>query len=60
MAAHKKTTKQPKPLGTVGFRFTLEDQKLLAALKAHLGVQSMSDVVRQGLRALATKEGVSA
>lgn len=57
MASQKKTKKEPE---TIGFRFTAEDRALLAALKAHLGVVSLSDVVRQGIRALATKEGVSA
>lgn len=56
MATQKKIVKAPPD--TIGFRFTAEDKKLMAALKQHLGVQSMSDVMRQGLRALATKEGV--
>jgi hypothetical protein len=60
MATQKKLAKPEKLPETIGFRFTPEDRLLLAALKQHLGVQSMSDIVRQGLRALATKEGVSA
>jgi hypothetical protein len=55
MVAQKRTrTNTP----TIGFRFTPEDRKLISALKEKLGVQSVSDLVRQGLRALAKKEGV--
>ncbi len=59
MVAQKKTSKPQRGPDTVGFRFTLEDRKLLEALRSHLGIQSASDVMRQGLRALATKEGVT-
>ncbi len=42
-----------------GVRFTPEDRKLLQALNKKLGV-GLAAIVRLGLRALATKEGVSA
>lgn len=45
---------------TIGFRFTVEDRKLLRAIQNKLGIVSASDVMRQGLRALAAKEGVTA
>jgi len=40
-------------------RPTEEDNKLLAELESKLGV-SVSQVIRLGLRALATKEGLTA
>lgn len=51
-----KQTKQPL---RVAVRFTGEDQKLATALGKKLGV-SISSIVRLALRALATKEGVTA
>jgi hypothetical protein len=44
----------------IGFRFTEQDHKLIDALKAKMGLQSTSDLVRHGLRVLAEKEGVTA
>lgn len=44
---------------TLGFRYTPEDLSLIHALKHKMGVQSVSDLIRQGLRLLATKEGVA-
>lgn len=49
-------TKYPKP-STI--RWRPADQKLIDALSKKLGVKS-SELVRMGLRALATKEGVTA
>jgi hypothetical protein len=42
----------------VGIRLTAEDRKLIAALRKKTGTQALSEIMRQGLRALATKEGV--
>lgn len=42
-----------------GIRFTPEDRKIIAVLQKKLGV-GMVQIVRMGLRALATKEGVAA
>jgi Arc/MetJ-type ribon-helix-helix transcriptional regulator len=56
MVAQKRTRKDTP---TIGFRFTSEDRKLISALKQELGVKSVSDLVRQGLRALAKKEGIA-
>jgi hypothetical protein len=50
--------KQQSP--TVGVRFSTEDYRLAAALQKKLGVKALSEVVRMALRALATKEGVTA
>ncbi len=55
--ATKKAQKQPE---IIAVRFSAEDHKLAAAIKAHLGVLSLSDVIRQSLRALAAKEGIAA
>ena len=44
---------------TTGIRLTPEDRKLIAALQKKLGV-AIADLFRMGLRALATKEGVTA
>jgi len=52
--------KKPKPLPTKTWRPTVEDAKIFDELKAKLGIVSDSDLMRLGLRALATKEGVSA
>ena len=49
--------KQISPNLTI--RPTREDRKLLAELEQKLGV-SVSQVIRLGLRALATKEGLTA
>jgi hypothetical protein len=49
--------KQP---ATVGVRFDKADHDLIQALKLKLGVKSLSDLLRQALRALAAKEGVTA
>jgi Ribbon-helix-helix protein, copG family len=46
--------------GILGVRLDKADRDLIRALKLKLGVKSVSDLVRQALRALATKEGVSA
>jgi hypothetical protein len=40
-------------------RPTAEDKKLIAILRKKLGVE-VSQIIRLGLRALATKEGVTA
>ena len=48
-----------KPASSTGIRFTNEDRKLLEQLNQKLGV-GVSQIVRLGLRALATKEGVAA
>jgi hypothetical protein len=53
----KKSTPKPKARN---WRATPEDEKLVQELKAKLGVQNDSDLVRMGLRALAAKEGVAA
>ena len=50
------TTKPPQKT----WRPTLEDVKLLAELKAKLGMVNETDVLRLALRALAQKEGVTA
>jgi len=42
------------------WRPKLEDVRLLSELKAKLGVGNETDVIRMGLRALATKEGLNA
>jgi hypothetical protein len=42
------------------WRPTWEDIKLLAELKARLGVVNETDVLRMALRALAQKEGMAA
>jgi hypothetical protein len=52
-------TKRKKTAENLTIRPTIEDKKLLATLEAKLGV-SVSQVIRLGLRALATKEGLSA
>lgn len=49
--------KQPNP--TLSIRATPADQKLIAILRKKLGVE-VTQLVRLGLRALATKEGVTA
>ena len=51
----KKTAAQ-----TIGFRFTEQDHKLIDALKAKMGLQSTSDLVRHGLRVLAEQQKVTA
>jgi len=43
----------------VGIRLTRDDKKIISALKKRLGVDT-TQIVRLGLRALATKEGLSA
>jgi hypothetical protein len=48
-----------KSQNTTGIRLTPEDRKLIAALQKKLGV-ALVDLLRMGLRVLATKEGVSA
>ena len=50
--------KQPRP--QMNWRPTAEDEKLMAELKAKLGIMTESDVLRLGLRALAQKEGLAA
>lgn len=52
--------KQKQHPQSVGVRFDPADYKLIAALQRKLGVKNLSEVVRMGLRALATKEGVTA
>ena len=52
------TVKTP-PQPTTGIRFTPQDRKLINMLSKKLGV-TITQIVRLGLRALATKEGVSA
>jgi hypothetical protein len=51
-------TANPKPKTLIGLRPTEEDQRLLMKLIKKLGVGE-SQVIRLGLRALATKEGVT-
>ena len=41
-------------------RITADDRKMLDTLKKKMGVVNVSDLVRQGLRVLAAKEGVAA
>lgn len=50
-------TSKTNPQGTI--RWNAEDRKLITALRKKLGVQSISDLMRQALRALAAKEGVT-
>jgi antitoxin component of RelBE/YafQ-DinJ toxin-antitoxin module len=50
-----RTSKSPN----ITFRSTADDRKVIAALSKQLGV-AVSQVIRLGLRALATKEGVTA
>lgn len=50
-------TKPPKPNVTI--RPTPEDQKIVAALRRKLGVDT-SQIFRLAIRVLATKEGVTA
>lgn len=45
---------------TQNMRLTTEDRALIIALQKKLGVQAISEIVRMGLRALATKENVTA
>jgi Arc/MetJ-type ribon-helix-helix transcriptional regulator len=40
-------------------RFGEEDRKVIKALRKKLGIKNVSDLLRQALRALAAKEGVS-
>jgi hypothetical protein len=40
-------------------KFRPEDKKIITALQKKLGVVDVSNIVRQALRALAAKEGVS-
>jgi hypothetical protein len=42
-----------------GIRFSVDDRKIIGALSKKLGV-GMAQIVRMGIRALATKEGVQA
>lgn len=58
---HVMARKQPiKVPAQKTWRPTLEDVKLLAELKAKMGVVNETDILRQALRALAAKEGVAA
>jgi len=50
------TSKKPKTPSQKTWRPTVDDIKLLAELKAQLGVVNETDVIRMGLRALAAKE----
>jgi hypothetical protein len=47
----------PDPVTSV--RFTRDDKKIIAALEKKLGI-NVTSLVRQALRALAAKEGVTA
>ena len=49
-----------KQAATFTFRVSVEDRKLMDVLHKKLGVLHTSEILRQGLRALATKEGVAA
>lgn len=49
-----------KALKNMTWRPTHEDRKLMEALMQKLGVTVEAQLVRMGLRALATKEGVAA
>lgn len=51
------TKKAAKP-DKKNWRPTVEDVKLLAELKAKLGVVNETDIIRQGLRKLAEAEGL--
>lgn len=42
----------------VGIRFSAEDFELAEALRKKMGIRTRSDVIRLGLRRLATSEGV--
>lgn len=53
----RKTTKRET---TTGIRLSLEDRKLIALLQGKLADLSIGDLLRLGLRALATKEGIAA
>jgi hypothetical protein len=44
---------------STSIKFRPEDWKLIVALQKKMGVAGLSDLVRQALRALAAKEGVS-
>lgn len=55
MATAVKTKSSPQ----INVRPTPEDQKIFAALRRKLGVDN-SQIVRMGIRLLATKEGVTA
>ena len=44
---------------STSIKFRPEDMKLIVALQKKLGVAGVSDLLRQALRALAAKEGVS-
>lgn len=50
--------KQLKPESPKSWRPVPEDKELLELLKAKMGVQNDSDVVRMGLRKLAEAEGL--
>ncbi len=47
-----------KPLPHKTWRPKIEDVKLLAELKAKLGIGNETDVIRMGLRKLADHEGL--
>jgi hypothetical protein len=50
--------KRTKPPEVVGVRLTDEDRKLVALIRKKTGTQAFTEIVRNALRALATKEGV--
>jgi hypothetical protein len=50
-------TVTPKQNANSGIRFTLDDRKIIDALKKHLGIDT-TQIIRLGIRALAQKEGV--
>jgi len=54
------TTKKKAPIAPTTVRWTDSDSELLALLQEKTGIVSMSDLVRQAIRALAQKEGVAA
>ncbi|MFZ0418430.1 MAG: hypothetical protein WAM04_10000 [Candidatus Sulfotelmatobacter sp.] len=51
-------TKKTKPAQVLSMRLTPSDRDLLARLQAKTRLTSYSEVVRQGLVALARKEGL--
>ena len=55
MMATKETLLPPATV-----RWTVADSDLIRLLQVRTGVESISDLIRLGLRALASKEGISA
>jgi hypothetical protein len=49
-------TKRELPTGKI--RFTEEDFRIVARLRKKTGTKAISEILRQGLRALAEKNGI--